>query len=1037
MAWRKTASNALFSWAWLGLLALAMLAQTGGSALSGVVRDQNGDVIPDVQVKVLNLATSQTRETVTGRDGSFYVPVLPPGRYAVTLFHNGFAPLEITDIELGVGEERAFRVEMRVGGLREEVTVISNPTAAVRDDPALTTTLDQKFTSSLPLNGRSLQAVLTLTPGFVVAPGGAPGQFNVNGQRANANYFMVDGVSANVGNQSTQGIAGSLPPVSSLGGTQSLITADELEAVWLQTSTYSAQYGRQPGAQIAFVSRAGSNRFHGNAFGYHRPRRLEANSWFANRFDQPHAALHLNQFGGSLGGPFRAGKAFFFFAYEGQRANVPGREQLFYVPPANLRETAHPNTRPVLRAYPLPNLPQLRFPAGGNGDLQTDYEGYFRPSVEPFSTDAASLRLDYNLTNRFNLFARYHHAPSHIEQRRLSMLSQRDFRARTLTLGGNLVVEGRWTGDWRVNLSDVEARGDTIPDNFGGAVPLAQNLAFPQFAGPASYRSNIFLPAGAEALALGSDGSRKQRQLNAVANAGRIYQRHLLQAGFDYRRLSPSFAPAGFVGYNFTRFNNGTVFASARSFEPFTLIFHNFSAYLDETWRKSSRLTLSLGLRWELVTPPRANGVTPLLAAANAENPRLLDYAPAGAKLWQTRYGNFAPRFGVAYQLSQTPGRETVVRGAFGLFYDLGLGAVADLASTDVYTRQSFGGLSTPFPPSGNQLPPPNRSLNEPLAGAFFSPRLLLPYTAQWNATLQRALGAANNFTLAYVAAAGRRLLRPVTVEIPNERFQSVTLTDNSAFSSFHSLQTQFQRRLARGLQAFGSYTLAHSLDNASDDSAPLFPAGQPAANDKGSSDFDARHNVSAALSYDFPTLWKKRFISYLWRDWTLGAVCKAQSALPVNVRILRAINNYQYEFRPDTVNGAALYLNDRDAPGGRRLNPAAFTATPATRQGTLGRNVARGFGVWEADFALRRLFNLSEKVSLQFSAEVFNAFNRPNFNRPNYLLGAVSNGAFFPDQTFGQATGTFRNSLAVNGITPFFQIGGPRSMQFSARVNF
>ena len=1030
---RKAMVSVVYAIVCVWLLTIAAAAQAGTGALSGVVRDQNGAVIPDVQVKVLHLATSQTREVVTGRDGTFYVPVLPPGTYSVTLLQDGFAPLEITGIELGVGEERAFRVELKVGSLREQVTVVSSPTAAVRDDPALTTTLDQKFTSSLPLNGRSLQAVLTLTPGFVVAPGSAPGQFNVNGQRANANYFMVDGVSANV---SDQAAPGDLPPVSALGGTQSLITADELEAVWLQTSTYTAQYGRQPGAQVAFVSRAGTNRFHGSAFGYHRPRRLEANSWFDNRFNQPHAALHLNQFGGSLGGPVWRGKAFFFFAYEGQRANLPSSEQLAYVPSPGLRNTAHPNLRPVLRAFPLPNLPQLRFPAGGNGDLETDYEGYFRPSVEPFSTDSASLRLDYNLTGRVSLFARYHHAPSHLEQRLLSMISQRDFRARTLTLGGNFVAEGRWTGDVRLNLSQSEGRSDSVLDDFGGAAPLANNLLFPRFAGPDTYRASISLPAGSETLTAGVGTGLQQRQFNFTGNLGRIYERHLLQAGLDYRRLSPSYQPAGSLGYTFSRFNDGNVFAAARSFEPFTLIFHNFSAYVDDAWRKTSRLTLSLGLRWEFVPPPRANGVTPLLAAVNTDNPSQLGYAPAGTPLWATRYGNFAPRVGVAYQLSQTPGRETVLRGAFGLFYDLGAGAVSRLAASDTNTRQAAG-FGVPFPPTLLQLPPPNNRLNSPLDEVFFSRRLKLPYTAQWNVTLQRALGAANTFTLAYVAAAGKRLLRPVTLENPNARFQSATLTDNSASASFHSLQTQFQRRLARGLQAFGSYTLAHSLDTASDDSAPLFAARQPAANDKGASDFDVRHNVSGALSYDFPNWLKKRFVSFLWRDWTLGAVIKAQSATPVNVRLLRTINNRAFEFRPDAVSGAELYLKDADAPGGRRINPAAFSVSPITRQGTLGRNAVRGLGVWEADVALRRLFNLSEKVSLQFSAEVFNAFNHPNFNRPNHLLGAVSNGTFFPDQTFGQASGTFRNSLATNGVTPFFQIGGPRSMQFSARINF
>jgi hypothetical protein len=1016
-------------------------AQNATGALSGVVRDQNGDVIEGVEVKVLNVATSQTREVATGRDGAFYVPVLPPGTYSVTLFRDGFAPLEITGVALGVGEERAFRVELKIGTVREQVTVVGEA-AAVNDAPGAVTTLERKFTDSLPLNGRSLQRAFNLLPGAVVVPTLNGGQFSVNGQRANANYFMVDGAGGNIGvsqtNRPGQATAGSLPPVTATGGTQGLITTDALEAVYVQTSTYSAQYGRQPGAQVSYISRAGANRFTGGLFEYHRPRRLEANSWFANRFNQPNAALRLNQFGGSLGGPVWRGKAFFFLAYEGQRADLPaaGSENIFYVPPASLRANAHPHLRPVLNAYPLPNLPGIRTPAGGNNDLGVDYEGFIRPAVTPHTVNAGSLRLDYSLSGQASVFARYHHAPSHIETRLLSMLTRRDFNSRTLTVGGSWVREGTWTGDWRLNWSRVDGRGETGLDDFGGAAPLAASAVFPRFASLANYSATLAFPSGSENLFVGPVTRQAQRQINATGSLSRLLGRHTLQFGADYRYLFPRYEPAGEVGYSFNRFNDGTAFAAARFYQPFTLIFHNFSAFFDDTWRAKPRLTLNWGWRWEFVPPPRATGGRSLQAAENLDNPAQLRAAPAGTPLWQTCYGNVAPRFGVAWQISQKPGRESAIRGGAGLFYDLGTGVVGRLAASDLNTRLSFGGFAVPFPPTGTQLLPPSQNLNPPFAGEFFSRDLRLPYSAQWNVTFQQTLGA-NVFTAAYVASAGRRLLRVTTIPAPNAQFLNVNVTNNSAASSYHSLQAQFQRRLARGLQAIGSYTLAHSLDTTSDDSIPVFTAGQPADHDRGPSDFDVRHNLSGGLSYDLPQIRGPRFFRFLLQDWTLAALFKAQTAPPVNVLILRAIGNNSYEYRPDLLPGAELYLRDANAPGGRRLNPAAFTAAAATRQGSLGRNALRGLGLWEADAALRRSFNLPKKASLQISAELYNALNHPNFAAPNNLLGAVSGGMLFRNETFGQSSGTLRNALSANGATPFFQIGGPRALQVSVRLSF
>ena len=185
----------------LATCSLSALAQNANNILSGVVRDQNGDVIAGAQVKVLNTTTAQTRESFTGNDGAFTVPVLPPGNYSVTLFRDGFAPVEITGITLGTREERAFRVELKVGTVREQVTVQAHLVTVSQDTPALTTAIGRQFAGKLPLNGGSQQSIINTAPGVALSSTGntTPGLFSVNGQRPDANYFTVDGVSANTG----------------------------------------------------------------------------------------------------------------------------------------------------------------------------------------------------------------------------------------------------------------------------------------------------------------------------------------------------------------------------------------------------------------------------------------------------------------------------------------------------------------------------------------------------------------------------------------------------------------------------------------------------------------------------------------------------------------------------------------------------------------------------------------------------------------------------------------------------------------------
>src|SRR6266496_3709174 len=267
------------------LLPIAV-AKSTTATLTGTVEDQNGAVIPGVSITIQNAATSLERQTATSDAGGFIVPLLPRGNYTVTVKRDGFTPVEIRNVILNVGDQKSLPIVLKAGGVTETV-LINADAPLINESPAVGTVVDRQFVGNLPLNGRSFQTLITLTPGTVLtaATEESPGQFSVNGQRANANYFTVDGVSANVGvtnNTSLLQSGGSTPALSAAGGTNSLVSVDALQEYKILTSTYAPEFGRTPGGQVQIVTRSGSNRFAGTLFEYFRNDALDANDWFAN-----------------------------------------------------------------------------------------------------------------------------------------------------------------------------------------------------------------------------------------------------------------------------------------------------------------------------------------------------------------------------------------------------------------------------------------------------------------------------------------------------------------------------------------------------------------------------------------------------------------------------------------------------------------------------------------------------------------------------------------------------------------------------------
>src|SRR6266853_4768029 len=238
----------------------AALAQGTTATLSGTVTDQNGAVIPDVSIAVINIAQGFQRSATTNGEGAFVVPLLPPGHYTVKAEHNGFTPTEVRDVVLNVNDQVAMKIHMNVGTVSQTVQIVEGG-SLINESPAGCTVIDRQFVANLPLNGRSFQSLITLAPGVVqtkINAGNNTGQFSVNGQRSNANYFTVDGVSANIdapaSSNVSQTIGGSLPGLTAFGGTNNLVSVDALQEFKVLTSSYAAEFGRTPGGQIQIVT---------------------------------------------------------------------------------------------------------------------------------------------------------------------------------------------------------------------------------------------------------------------------------------------------------------------------------------------------------------------------------------------------------------------------------------------------------------------------------------------------------------------------------------------------------------------------------------------------------------------------------------------------------------------------------------------------------------------------------------------------------------------------------------------------------------
>jgi hypothetical protein len=1059
-----------------------MICALGGAAfaqtaqLSGVITDPAGRNVPAAEIQVRNEGTGLIRTTMSTAEGDYTIPALPPGSYVVRVQKSGFKTLTREGIVLQVEQHARLDLTIELGAIESQVSVTADAPMMNTADASVSTVVNRGFIENMPLNGRSFQALIALTPGVAITPTSADdeGQLSVAGQRAGSNYFTVDGVGANfaaaVGLFEGQTSNGGLPAFSALGSTASLVSMDALQEFRIETSTYAPEFGRESGGQVALVTRSGTNDFHGTAFEYFRNDHLDASNWFANSTGVAKPTERQNDFGGVFGGPIVKNKTFFFFSYEGLRVAQP-ELSINDVPSLAARASAAPSVKPFVDAFPLPNGPST-------GVDIAQFTGSFSNAA---TLDAESIRIDQSISSKVTLFGRYNHSPSTLMYPNSADSSVADIARQidTGTLGLTAILTPAITNDFRFNYSRSTGGQSWILNNYGGAVPPPDSAVVSPFqtvaadwifAGFANGRNSLW--------GLGLGASNLNRQVNFTDSLSYIKGTHEMKFGVDIRRLTPkqTVASAGSFYYWLTAAN----FISGASPDieeldedpnnTLPLRFYNFSLYAQDTWKATRRLTLTYGLRWDYNPPPVVtSGVQPYVIS-EVTNLASATLQPPGTPFWHADWKNFAPRLGLSYMV-RDGARPTVLRAGFGQFYDLGTSTAGYLDTGEGWYPYSlvtieclYGsgpGCNSPVPYTGAEPPFAYTKPYPPMRA--FDPYLKLPYALEWSIALEQTITPNQTFKISYIGSAGRRLLRDNVYSNPNPTLSGLYLTTNDGFSNYDAMQLQYTRRLSHGLQALVSYTWSHSLDLNSSDVTSAGAGGETQPTniptnlyninqDYGNSNFDIRQTFSAALTYNIPTVpVQNTFVRNLLRNWSLDSINSARTGTSFNVlyqpaspgAYLDGFGN-AIQLRPDVVLGQPVWLSDPNAPGGKELNPAAFTIPSTIYQGNEARNSIRGFPLLEMDLAVRRQFSLTERVNLQFRAEGYNFINHPNFGNPLNNMGVCpAGGQCTPVYGWGNSQSTLNqylgpgNASFVTSFGSLYQVGGPRSFQLSMKLQF
>jgi hypothetical protein len=1028
------------------LLARTALPQSGRAELFGAVRDATGLGLPAATAELREDQTGARYQTITGPAGEYHFTALPGGAYTLNIRKAGFRPLLRSGITLAVAARAELDLALSIGDLETAIDVTD--TAPLLDASAGTISflVDGAKTSTLPLDGRNFVPLITLAPGVMLPPG----QFlpRINGSRPRTSEYLYDGVSV-------------LQPEP--GQVAYYPVLDSIAEFRVDTNSYSAEYGRSNGGVIQVSTRAGSNQWHGSLFEYLRNEAVNARNLFAAPGPKP--MFRRNLFGGTVGGPIRANRTFFFADWQSARLTT-GVTRFSTVPTASQRQgiftstITDPASGAARTPFPGNTIPGEKFdPAAAL--LLTRYaapltagaaNNYFRSGTDTDATDQFDGRIDHHLSNAHRIFARY------------SFL--RD-DARPMTP----LPDGSGSLTTAVNGNTVSRADNVIAEHTWTVSPAAVNQLRFGWTRRAFDSSSLQLPlyeiAGFQQLGPppASNGRMTTTVTHLLDDYAATRRRHSLKFGADLRweRLDVLQPPNPRGDFQFTAALTGDSFASfllgavqnfsldsqQATLEPRA---HIAEFFAQDDWQASPRLTVNAGVRYTLNFPStEAYG---RIAVFNLASQRL-DF-PNSARDLEPH--NFGPRVGLAYRASDT----FAIRAGYGLVWIEQAGITTPFTAPmfpfiQTITQTSLDNLTPAFrlsagPTVQPAAPNPDSGLGQGVFGAQRNNGS--GYAQQWNFTLQKTVGREWSASLGYAGSKLTRLGVPdtnlnqlsaaqlalgaqITQQVQNPfygaipattslgaptiarqqllrrfpEFTTVTLyRNNVGNSTYHSLQAHLERRFARGITVTASYTFSKLIDDAGAVFNSALLTGPVAA-------YQAADSFNRRLEKDestgsIPHVFATGFVWQLGRGWELSGIVKAQSGMTVTVT---QATNFNAAFgygiqRPNLIGDPALPAGLRTTA--RYFNTAAFSQAPQFTLGTASRNPVRGPGYQDADLMLGKLFRLTERAALEARAEIFNVSNTPPLGQPN---------------------GTLR-SAAFGSITT---AGDPRFFEFALRLTF
>jgi hypothetical protein len=1039
----------------------ALFAQVDTGNISGTVKDAAAAVVAGAKVTVRNAGTGIQLDVATNHEGIFVSPPLRAGNYVVEVDATGFERAA-QSVTLTVNQRVSLIFELKVGSVTTSVEVLAAASVLQTESATLSNLRGERQIKDLPLNGRNFANLIGLAPGAMPAQTQTLGSpitmkrgvtgFALNGQRFQDNNFLLDGINNNE-NHNGLGIL-IFPPI------------EAVEEFRIESSVANAQFGRGGGGTINLTFKSGGRDYHGGLFHFLRNSAFDARNFFdaATAAKPP---FKLNQFGGFLGGRLnpksKDPKTFFFVDYQGGRirqaqtyvSNVPvaafrigdfsraaqrvfdpltqrrlpdGRFERDQFPgnriPANRIDRTGQN---ILNVYPLPNLGDvlannfINNPVRSQNDNAVDVKvdrqfsardlGWFRISWgnndlnEPSFLPAPAIGngpgvpgLNTQPVFQAVISETHTFSPQAFNEARFGFtrLNLEAFNAnfgRNVSeeigvRGANLPTDPLTSGLTIFSIGGLQALGD---NGFSPAIIISENF---------QWNDNLTLVRGKHTIKFGAEMQR--RRYNA-------FQSNVLRGtmAFGTNYTSNPAAPAG-TGLGAAETLLGRPASGSIRFLTGTRGFRRSELFLyfQDDYKLTDRLTLNFGVRWEDYLGWPWTEV----------NNRMYQFVPESQSVAQVGSGglsragiggdhnNFAPRFGFAYRL----GEKTVIRAGYGLYYSAPTLDITRNMSANPPEFIVFEFLNNQFdfpaarPASAGFDRPAAGSLNGATLNAI-QPGLRMPYTQQWNFSIQRQLPGAWNLTTAYVGTKGTKLNaqpdinRPVpgttaiALRRPYPRFTSIQEVQHRQSSIYHGLQLSAERHFGRGMNFLAAYTYSHAIDEASG------PFNIPMdvrdfRRDRGNADFDVRQRLVLSWTWQVP-LKMNGPLNHAVGGWQTNGILSLYDGLPFSVASATNSLNIGSGTRADRLRDGKLPSSERSID--RWFDVSAFAPPGPQLFGNGGRNILRGPGTKQLDFSMFKDFSLDENSNrrIQFRAEFFNISNTPQFNNPNATAGAPGAG--------------------------------------------